>query len=670
MAAPDGIVWGSVKGSGSTECKIGIYVSVTNDATSPNLKSKRHTEIWFWSKYSVQDSNNTFYYNDGEQSATTNRGSVTINTTVATGSGWSTANQVKLKEYDYTFSKGTSAVTYYVSAKLTGVERPGVSEEMTCTTTYTIPALSKCTISYNLKGGTGTSTSQTKYYGTDITLHGAPTKTGHTFQGWSTADDSTVEYAAGAKYTSNAGNNVTLYAVWKTNTYTVTYDANGGTLGSVTYQTKTYGVALTLTGTATRENYELVGWAISKTSTTTTYKTGDNYTANSATTLYAVWKLVYVKPRITNTSCERYTDLSGDGTQFELDDNGTCAKVIFDYSCDKPVKEIKIAWKATDVDEESITVDSEIGKTNGTVAKYIWTVVLSTDKTYSFRVTVTDEKDYTTEFLTLNGSNIPFDVLMDEEEGPQGISFGKPAELEGKADFGYEIYPRNGIANILLEPETDLNDILTPNTYIGENVSTYNYQNCPITSGTFSLEVVSGGPDGQVIQTLTVTSQTNCTIYQRHYHRVDGEWMWAKDSSGNYIWNCIYSAQGKLLWSGAWHMNATQSSVLSEPISYQPSGIILVFSMYNISTMKKEDYAWNEFFVPKQVVQRHGGKGHSFLMSDATAVIAAKYLYIYDDHIDGYTSTENVNVGNDCVVTANGITYKNSSFVLRYVFGV
>lgn len=47
-------------------------------------------------------------------------------------------------------------------------------------------------IKYDLKGGSGTSTDQSKYVGTGLTLHGTPTKTNYTFKGWSaTINDGT-----------------------------------------------------------------------------------------------------------------------------------------------------------------------------------------------------------------------------------------------------------------------------------------------------------------------------------------------------------------------------------------------------------------------------------------------------------------------------------------------
>jgi uncharacterized repeat protein (TIGR02543 family) len=157
------------------------------------------------------------------------------------------------------------------------------------------------TVAYNANGGTGAPASQTKTYNQTLTLSSSrparsgytflgwatksdgtgtayspggsytdnaaatlyaqwnsststaavtlptPTKTGYSFQGWNTKADGTgTKYNGGASYTPTG--NVTLYAIWKANTYTVSYNANGGT-GAPGNQTKTHDVALTLSST-------------------------------------------------------------------------------------------------------------------------------------------------------------------------------------------------------------------------------------------------------------------------------------------------------------------------------------------------------------------------------------------------------------------------------------
>lgn len=76
----------------------------------------------------------------------------------------------------------------------------------------------------------------------------------------------------------------------KTVTYTITYNANGGT-NAPAAQTKTKDVALTLSSTEpTRTGYNFLGWATTSTASSAQYSAGSSYTANANVTLYAVWE--------------------------------------------------------------------------------------------------------------------------------------------------------------------------------------------------------------------------------------------------------------------------------------------------------------------------------------------------------------------------------------------
>lgn len=411
MAAPSNTKWGSTVGSYG---RIGISVTLTNIS---NTQTKRHTEIWFWSKYGLSDSSNTFYYDDQSSTATTSKGSVNIRTTVTSGNGWSTSNQVKIAEYDYTWSRGTSASKKNVAAKLTGIERVGGT--MTATTSYTIPAKPSYTIKYNANGGSGAPGNQTKWYGTTLKLSSTkPTRTGYTFQGWSTADDSSVEYASGANYTANSA--VTLYAVWKANTYTVSYDANGGS-GAPGKQTKTYGATLTLSSTKpTRTNYTFKGWGTSANSTTVAYAAGSSYTVNASITLYAIWELSYTAPRITNLKADR---CNSSGT---LTDSGTYCKVTFSWSTDKTVSSGSIKWirrSATATSTSALTLSG----TSGSVSTIVGSNAINTEYIYDLTVTITDTSGTSTATAAIPAMTFIMDIL----NGGTGLAIGKPATKTG-----------------------------------------------------------------------------------------------------------------------------------------------------------------------------------------------------------------------------------------------
>ena len=72
-------------------------------------------------------------------------------------------------------------------------------------------------------------------------------------------------------------------------TYTVSYNANGGS-GAPSSQTKTYGVTLTLSSVVpTRSGYTFMGWGTTSSSTSASYSAGGSYTNNASITLYAIW---------------------------------------------------------------------------------------------------------------------------------------------------------------------------------------------------------------------------------------------------------------------------------------------------------------------------------------------------------------------------------------------
>ncbi len=157
-------------------------------------------------------------------------------------------------------------------------------------TLYAVWKIITYTITYNANGGTSAPDSQTKEYGKTIALSASkPTKDGHIFQGWSTTNDNTVEYRPSDSYTANA--NITLYAVWKIITYTIAYNANGGS-GAPQDQIKEWNKPINLSETKpTRQGYTFQGWATSS-SGEVQYQPSASYTANSNVTLFAIWKII------------------------------------------------------------------------------------------------------------------------------------------------------------------------------------------------------------------------------------------------------------------------------------------------------------------------------------------------------------------------------------------
>ena len=275
--------------------------------------------------------------------------------------------------------------------------------------TLVIDPLPSYTVSYNANGGSGAPGDQTKWYGETLTLSGTtPSRTGYIFKGWATSSGGSVAYAAGASYTANSG--ATLYAVWQAVTYTVSYNANGGS-GAPGNQTKTYGVNLTLSSTKpTRTNYNFKGWGTSANSTTVSYAPGATYSTNGAITLYAVWELAWVAPRINNLDATR---CNSSGT---LSDEGTYAKVTFSWATDRTISSIKVVCN-------SVTYTPSGTGTSGSVSVVVGNGALSTETSYSVSVTVADAVGSSVSSTTV----APTKYIMDVSPNG-GVSFGEPAD--------------------------------------------------------------------------------------------------------------------------------------------------------------------------------------------------------------------------------------------------
>ena len=145
------------------------------------------------------------------------------------------------------------------------------------------------TVRYDANGGTGAPAIQTVSLGETVKLSDAkPTKEGAAFLGWATsANATTAAYQPGGDFKANA--DTVLYAVWKTGTYTITFDANGGTRAP-NAQIKDHGAALVLSEQEpVRTGYTFQGWSIEKDSDYIDYHPGETYLADKDATLYAVW---------------------------------------------------------------------------------------------------------------------------------------------------------------------------------------------------------------------------------------------------------------------------------------------------------------------------------------------------------------------------------------------
>ena len=163
--------------------------------------------------------------------------------------------------------------------------------------TYSIPwqynYYRQYTITFNKNDGTNTIWSTNYIYADSMsaTMAPAPSRTNYTFQGWSTSSSATFGYSAGSSV--SVSGSTTFYAIWKRNTITVTYNANGGS-GGPGSQTVNTNSSFNINGSnyPTRNNYIFKGWSTSSSAKTATYKKGATPSISTGTsniTYYAVW---------------------------------------------------------------------------------------------------------------------------------------------------------------------------------------------------------------------------------------------------------------------------------------------------------------------------------------------------------------------------------------------
>ena len=271
----------------------------------------------------------------------------------------------------------------------------------------------------------------------------------------------------------------------------------------------------------------------------------------------------------------------------------------------------------------------------------------SSNHTYSIRVQLTDYFGTVTKVQLLSSSRPVFDIMY----SGAGFAFNKMAEVPDVLDIGYATRFFGGIRSMVLQEGTDLNTVMTTGYYASVNMAAKDYINCPLTGGTFTLEVLEAGAESQLMQRLTYASKDTPTVFVRHYYgSAWGEWV------------ATYGQGVKVLWTGtAKWMNAEQTVPLEEPISLQPNGIVMVFTYYE---GKAQNTDMNHIFVSKQSVAYAEGELRPFMMATGDGAIGIKQLHISDQYIEGHTQNGQTYTGE------SGLTIANTKFALAAVLGV
>ena len=240
---------------------------------------------------------------------------------------------------------------------------PG-STPVTPPTTYTV--------SFNANGGTGSMADETGVSG-EYTLpaNGFTAPAGKQFKAWSVDG---VEKAAGDKITVTA--NTTVTAVWENIpvvTYTVSFDANGGTgtMADVTGITSSY--TLPANGFTAPLGQQFKGWARSASGTVIT---DASITVTENTTLYAIWETIpattYTVSFNANGGTGTMADVTGVSGSYTLPANGFTA----------PLGQQFKGWARSA--SGAVITDASITVTENTTLYAIWETIPATEYTITF----------------------------------------------------------------------------------------------------------------------------------------------------------------------------------------------------------------------------------------------------------------------------------------------
>ena len=366
-------------------------------------------------------------------------------------------------------------------------------------------------------------------------------------------------------------------------------------------------------------------------------------------TFTKTWTVVaYAAPKITSLTAVRCL---ADGTE---NYEGTFAKVAFNYTI-ASVNSKNTNTYAVEYKPQSSTTWKALANGTGyavNTSVISGTGAFSVDSSYDLRLSITDS------FGTIRSqTEIPTAfTLLDFNASGRGVAFGKVSELTEGVEFALPMVSGHAEmpgSPIYLQSGQNLNAILDPGFYAIPNTAVSGtLVNKPWTgTATGGLYVLVEGDGMGKLQIAHKLSKDEGEIYERSYYQS----AWGP-------WYRVHNGKGKILWTGGYYMTEGHKITLAEAVTAQPAGIVLVFSRF--SDGAAQDTNFHQFFISKAFVAQMPGYGHTFIMAaNKFQVVATKYLYINDATIAGH-------VDNNATGTANGITYNNAAFVLRYVIGV
>ncbi|GGD81825.1 glycosyl hydrolase family 18 protein [Paenibacillus nasutitermitis] len=175
-----------------------------------------------------------------------------------------------------------------------------VTGDMTITAQYVV---NKYTLSFESNGGSEVDDIEANYDSV-LVEPAAPIKTGHRFEGWYKEAALTNKWSFATDKMPEGGTK--LYANW-TSVYSVAYDGNGSTAGSVPidnteYKTNEVVTVMDNINSLAKSGYSFAGWSTQPSGNGTNYAASTTFAISTDVILYANWIAIPYNPSTPNTT--------------------------------------------------------------------------------------------------------------------------------------------------------------------------------------------------------------------------------------------------------------------------------------------------------------------------------------------------------------------------------
>lgn len=436
---------------------------------------------------------------------------------------------------------------------------------------------------------------------------------------------------------ANIGGNCTVSINRASSSFTHTLTYSFGNLsGTIANQTSSTNVNWTLPDSF----YSQIPNAKSGTGTITctTYNGGTSLGSNTCTFVVNAVEND-AKPIVTATVTDINsvtTALTGDNSKIVL--NASTARIVITSTLRKNAGSIN-----------NVTINGISVGNSANITQDYFNV-----NTGTFTIITTDSRGYSTTII-LSPSVINYIPLT------LNANVFRPSPVSGEVSLNYTGNCFNGSFGVETNTLTVSYQykLITDSTYTTGTVDI----SPTITNNTYEKNNTSLGTSFTYTNSynfiITVTDKIKSVSYSTVVNKGEPVFYWGENFFK--VNGHIYSEQ-KVLAAPDWWMLDVHTLNLSEKVSEQNNGIILVWSGYSGGQI--QNYNWTFNFIPKQWVASFEGSGTECIMAGTNFnPICCKYVYIYDTKIVGSASNDDTGIN-------NGISYDNTTFVLRYVLGV